>query len=66
MFCSQYTMFAPAQFLRNWHERRPSNQNELDPNITEDIGRVCYTRRGRDTDWYHFRTVVRDYLWEAF
>jgi hypothetical protein len=27
----------------NWREQRPSNQNELDSSVTEEVGRVCYT-----------------------
>jgi hypothetical protein len=29
----EYTTFAPARFLRNWNEQRPSNQSDLDPSI---------------------------------
>jgi hypothetical protein len=30
----EYTMFAPAQLLRNWRDQRPSNQGVLDLNFT--------------------------------
>jgi hypothetical protein len=39
----QYTMFAPAQRLRNWHEQRPSNLGNYDLSVSEKVGRVYYT-----------------------
>jgi hypothetical protein len=30
----EYTMFAPAQFSRNWREQRPSNDGDLDSSVT--------------------------------
>jgi hypothetical protein len=30
LFALEYTMFAPTDLLRNWHEHRPSNQDDLD------------------------------------
>jgi hypothetical protein len=38
-----YTLFVPAQLLRNWHEQRPSNQGYLDSSVTGKVGRVYYT-----------------------
>jgi hypothetical protein len=29
----EYTMFAPAQLLRNWRDQRPSNQNDIDSRL---------------------------------
>jgi hypothetical protein len=40
----EYTMFARAQLSRNWREQRPSNQGDLDWSVTEEVGRVHYTR----------------------
>jgi hypothetical protein len=39
----EYTMFAAAQLLRNWREQRPSNNGDLDSNVTGEGGRVYYT-----------------------
>jgi hypothetical protein len=30
----KYTMFSSTQLLRNWREQRPSNQGDLDSNVT--------------------------------
>jgi hypothetical protein len=38
-----YTMFAPAQVLRNWREQRPSNKGDLDSSIAWEVGKVYYT-----------------------
>jgi hypothetical protein len=35
-------MFELAQLLGNWREQRPSNENDLDSNITREFGRVYY------------------------
>jgi hypothetical protein len=43
----EYAMFAPAEFLGNWREMRPSNEGNLDSNITGEVGSVYYT--GMDT-----------------
>jgi hypothetical protein len=42
-FAREYTMFAPAQLLRNWSEQRPSNKDDLDSSVTGEVGRVYYT-----------------------
>jgi hypothetical protein len=39
----EYTMFAPAQLLRNWREQRPSNQGDLDSSVTGETGTAFYT-----------------------
>jgi hypothetical protein len=39
----EYTMFAPAQLLRNWREQRPSNNGDLDSRVAGEIGIVYYT-----------------------
>jgi hypothetical protein len=39
----EYTIFAPAQFLRNWCRQRPSNRNDLDSSVTREVGRVYDT-----------------------
>jgi hypothetical protein len=39
----EYTMFAPAQVLRNWHEQRPSNQDYPDSSVIGEVGIVYYT-----------------------
>jgi hypothetical protein len=39
----EYTMFTPAQLLRNWREQRPSNNGDLDLTVTGDVGIVYYT-----------------------
>jgi hypothetical protein len=39
----EYIMFAPAQFLRNWREQRPSNQGDLYSSVMGEAGRVYYT-----------------------
>jgi hypothetical protein len=36
----EYTMFAPAQLLRNWRVQRPSNKGDLDSSVTTEIRRV--------------------------
>jgi hypothetical protein len=38
----EYTMFVPAHLLRNWRERRSSNQSDLDSSVTRKAGRVHY------------------------
>jgi hypothetical protein len=35
-------MFTSAQRLCNWREQRPSNQGDLDLNVTGEVGRVNY------------------------
>jgi hypothetical protein len=42
----EYTMFTPAQLLRNWREQRPSNQDDLDSSVSVEVGRVHYTGVG--------------------
>jgi hypothetical protein len=42
----QYAVFGTAQLWRNWREQRPSNHGDLDPSITGDVGRGCYTKAG--------------------
>jgi hypothetical protein len=39
----EYTMFAPAQLLRNRREQRPSKQSDLDSSATRKVGRFYYT-----------------------
>jgi hypothetical protein len=34
----EFTMFVPAQTLRNWREQRPSNQGDLDSSVTGRLG----------------------------
>jgi hypothetical protein len=34
----EYTMFAPAQLLRNWHEQQPSNKADLDSTVMGSLG----------------------------
>jgi hypothetical protein len=36
----EHTVFAPAQLLRNWCEKRPSRKGDLDSSVTGTIGRV--------------------------
>jgi hypothetical protein len=38
----EYTMFAPAQRLRNWLDQRPSNQGDLDSSVTGEDARVLH------------------------
>jgi hypothetical protein len=38
----EYSMFAPAQLLRNRPEQRPSNECDFDLSVTGEIGRVYY------------------------
>jgi hypothetical protein len=35
----EYTMFEPAQLLRNWREQRPINKGDLDSNVVREVGR---------------------------
>jgi hypothetical protein len=35
-------MFAPVQLLHNWREQRPNNMGDLEPRVTEEVGRVYY------------------------
>jgi hypothetical protein len=42
-YALEYTMFAPAQFLRNWREQRPCIQGDLDSRVSVEVGRVYYT-----------------------
>jgi hypothetical protein len=37
----EYTMFAHARILRNWHEQRPSIYGDLDTNVMGDVAGVC-------------------------
>jgi hypothetical protein len=37
-FAREYTMFAPAQLLRNWGEQLPSNQGDLDSSVMGRLG----------------------------
>jgi hypothetical protein len=60
----EYTMFASAQFLRNWREQRPSNKGDLDSSVTGEVRSVYYT--GADLLLIQFLTVVRDCCWIAF
>jgi hypothetical protein len=46
----EYIQFPFAQLLSNWHEQRPSNQGDLDSNVTGDIGRVYYKGVGPASD----------------
>jgi hypothetical protein len=39
----EYTMFAPAQLLRNWYEQWPNIKGDLDPSVTVEVGGVYYT-----------------------
>jgi hypothetical protein len=45
-------MFASAQLLRNWREKRPSKKSDLDSNVTG------WTPMG-----FHFCAVVCDCCW---
>jgi hypothetical protein len=56
----EYTMFAPAQLLRNWREQRPSNKGDLDSSVTGRMGESL--TRG----WTCFCTVVRGCCWVTF
>jgi hypothetical protein len=47
----EYTMFAPAQFLRNWREQRPSNQDALGSSVMRQIGRFYHAGGGRASDF---------------
>jgi hypothetical protein len=38
----EHTMFAPAQFLRSWREKRPSNKDDLESSVKEEVGRVLH------------------------
>jgi hypothetical protein len=44
----EYTMFAPAQLLRNWREQRPSNMGDLNSSVrgrlVESVARgwICF------------------------
>jgi hypothetical protein len=51
-------VFAPAQFLLNCRELRPSNQGDFDSSITEQVVRVYYT--GVDLLLILFHIVARD------
>jgi hypothetical protein len=42
---SEYTIFAPAQLLRNWREQRPSNEDNLDSTVTREAERVYFTEQ---------------------
>jgi hypothetical protein len=41
-FGGEYTIFAPAQLLRNWREHRPSNKCDLDLNTSGEGGRILH------------------------
>jgi hypothetical protein len=43
MFENEDTVFPSAQFLRYWHEQRPSKCGDLDSNAVGEVGRVYYT-----------------------
>jgi hypothetical protein len=45
-------MFTPVQLVLNWREQRPSNYNDLDSSVTEEVGRVYYTRGGSASDFF--------------
>jgi hypothetical protein len=34
-YAHEYTMLAPAQLWRNWWDGRPSNQADIDSNVTD-------------------------------
>jgi hypothetical protein len=42
----EYTVFEPAQHLRNCREQRPSDEGDLDSGVSRKVGRVYY--RGVD------------------
>jgi hypothetical protein len=48
----EYTMFAPAQILRNWFEQRPSNEGDLDSIVRGSL-RESIRRR-----WTYFWSVI--------
>jgi hypothetical protein len=52
---SKHTMLAPPQVLGNWLEHRPSNKNDLDSNVTLEVGRVYCTRQ---TFSFHFLSLL--------
>jgi hypothetical protein len=39
----EYTMFAPAQHLHNWHEQQSSNKDDLDLTVAGEAGKFYYT-----------------------
>jgi hypothetical protein len=45
-FCSWIYHVCTAQILRNWRGQRPSNQGDLESNVTGEVGRECYTGVG--------------------
>jgi hypothetical protein len=47
----EYTIFAPAQLLRNWREQRPSNQDDLDSVSRGRLGESI--TRGWTSFWFH-------------
>jgi hypothetical protein len=50
----EYTMFAPAQLLRNWREQRPSSQGDLISNVTGEVGKVYLLHGGRPASDFIF------------
>jgi hypothetical protein len=59
------TMFAPAQLLCNWREKRPNKEGNFDSSATGEVGRVYYT--GADLPLiFRLSTVVRDCCWVVF
>jgi hypothetical protein len=38
----EYTIFAPAKLLHNWHEQWPSNKGNLDLNVMGEVGIIYY------------------------
>jgi hypothetical protein len=61
-----YTMFAPAQLLRKWHDQRPSDQGDLASNVIQDVGRVYYTETDLLPISLLCRRSLRDFNWVAF
>jgi hypothetical protein len=60
----EYTMFALAQLLRNWCDRQPSNNGDLELSVTGEVGK--YTASGWTCFSFHFCTAVRDCWWIMF
>jgi hypothetical protein len=52
----EYTTFAPAQLLHNWHEQQPSNQGNLDLSVMGEVERIYYM--GMDLLLISFCTTV--------
>jgi hypothetical protein len=53
-------MFASAQLLHSWREKRPRNQDDLESSLTEKVGTDYYTEGGPNCLWFNFCTAVRD------